>query len=263
MLYGDVIKSNINKKIADDLKNDWSGFKIALTNMDLLLKEMNIDISRFSSSWNVLLPILYYIYYNNEYINNVSGVRSYLTRAIMFNYFRSGTTGKLQQMKSNINSYNYDITIEMLDQISDLRVTDGKLEDVINSEKGSRIAGEVLYYISLNWINKAFKYEQDHLHPDSRFNSNKPINISVNDWKEWRGMRNRLPNLHLLEGRSNGSKNDMRLMDYYNDMNTGQQVDFCNAAMIPKNSSLQIEDFPTFYEERKALITQKIRELLG
>lgn len=26
-------------------------------------------------------------------------------------------------------------------------------------------------------------------------------------------MRNRLPNLHLLEGRSNGSKNDMRLCD--------------------------------------------------
>ncbi len=31
-------------------------------------------------------------------------------------------------MKSNINNYNYEITVDMLDQISDLRVTDGKIE---------------------------------------------------------------------------------------------------------------------------------------
>lgn len=30
-----------------------------------------------------------------------------------------------------------------------------------------------------------------------------------------------LPNLQLLEGRSNGSKSNMRLIDYCNDMNTG------------------------------------------
>lgn len=35
----------------------------------------------------------------------------------------------------------------MLDQITDLRVTDGKIEEIINSEKGSRVAGEALYYL--------------------------------------------------------------------------------------------------------------------
>lgn len=262
MLYGDVVKSNINKKIAEDLKNDWSGFKKALTNLERLLKEMKIDVSRFSSSWNVLLPIIYYIYYTPDYDKNIKGVRAYLLRAIFFSYFQSGTTTKLQQMKSNINSFDYEITIEMLDQMNDLRVTEGKIEDVLNSEKGSRVAGEVLYYLNLNWTNKSFKYEQDHLHPDSRFSESKPVSVSVEDWKRWRGMRNRLPNLHLLEGRSNGSKNDMRLIDYYNDMNDMQKMGFCNQAMIPQNVSLEIEDFEMFYEARKAVLTEKIRELL-
>ncbi|SEQ47447.1 Uncharacterized conserved protein, contains ParB-like and HNH nuclease domains [Virgibacillus subterraneus] len=263
MLYGDVVKSNINKKIAEDLKNDWSGFKRALINLESLLKEMKIDVSRFSRSWNVLLPIIYYVYFNPDYGKNINGVRAYLLRAIFFTYFQSGTTGKLQQMKSNINSFDYEITIEMLDQMNDLRVTEGKIEDVLNSEKGSRVGGEVLYYLNLNWTNKNFKYEQDHLHPDNRFNESKPVSVPIEDWKRWRGMRNRLPNLHLLEGRSNGSKNDIRLVDYYNDMNDDQKTDFCNQAMIPQDVSLEIEDFEKFYEARKAILTERIRELLG
>lgn len=264
MLYGDVVKSNINKKIAEELKNDWNGFKKALTNTESLLKEMNIDVSRFSSSWNVLLPIIYYIYYNpDHYGKNIKGIRAYLLRAIFFTYFQSGTTGKLQQIKSNINSFDYEITIEMLDQMNDLRVTEGKIEDVLNSEKGSRVAGEVLYYLNLDWTIKNLKYEQDHLHPDNRFMGNKPVSVSIADWKRWQGMRNRLPNLHLLEGRSNGSKNDMRLVDYYNDMNDEQKANFYKQAMIPQDSSLEIEDFEKFYEARKTILAEKIRELLG
>ena len=263
MLYGDVVKSTINKKIAEDLKNDWTGFKKALTNLESLLQGMKIDVSRFSGSWNVLLPIIYYIYFNADYEQNTDAIRAYLLRAIFFTYFQSGTTGKLQQMKSNINSFDFQITIEMLDQMNDLRVTDGKIEDVLNAEKGSRVAGEVLYYLDLDWLNKNFKYEQDHLHPDNRFNEGKPASVGIEDWKRWRGMRNRLPNLHLLEGRSNGSKNDMRLVDYYNDMNDQQRAAFREEAMIPDSVSLEFEDFESFYNARKALLTDKIRELLG
>ena len=57
-------------------------------------------------------------------------------------------------MKSNINNNEYEITIDMLEQMNDLRVTDGKIDDIINSEKGSRVAGEALYFLGIDWINK-------------------------------------------------------------------------------------------------------------
>ena len=44
-------------------------------------------------------------------------------------------------MKSNINENDYEITVDMLNQMNELRVTDGKIEDILNSEKGSRVAG--------------------------------------------------------------------------------------------------------------------------
>ena len=263
MLYGDVIKSNINKQIAEELKNNWSGFKKSLKDLESLLKEMKIEVSRFSSSWNVLLPIVYFIYYNPEYKDNTEGIRAYLIRAILFTYFQSGTTSKLQQMKSNINENDYEITVDMLNQMNDLRVTDGKIEDILNSEKGSRVAGEALYYLCLDWTNKNFKYEQDHLHPFDRFDGSKPVSVSMEDWRRWRGNRNRLANLQLLEGRSNGSKNDMRLIDYYNDMNDDQKAEFCKQAIIPDGVSLELEHFDEFYEKRKDVLATKLHKLLG
>ena len=264
MLYGDVVKSTISRTIAEELKNNWSAFKKALKNLEKVLKGFRIEISRFSSSWNVLLPVMYYIYYNpDNFENNTEAIRAYLMRAILFTYFQSGTTSKLQQMKSNINSYDYEITIDMLDQITDLRVTDGKIEDILNAEKGNRVAGDALYYLCLDWTNKNFKYEQDHLHPYDRFDGNKPVSVSMEDWRRWRGNRNRLPNLQLLEGRSNGSKNSMRLTDYYNDMNEEQRAEFCKQAMIPDGVSLEIEHFEEFYNKRKDILAKKIKALLG
>lgn len=263
MLYGDVVKSNINKQIAEDLKNNWNDFKTALNKLEDVLKDIKMEVSRFSGSWNVLLPVLYFIYYNPNFKNNTDDIRAYLIRAVLFTYFQSGTTGKLQQMKSRINDYNYEITVDMLDQISDLRVTDGKIEDIINTEKGSRVAGEALYYLSIDWVNKNFKYEQDHLHPFDRFDATKPIAVSHEDWLLWRENRNRLPNLQLLEGRSNGSKNDMPLIDYYNDMNDEQKEIFVKQAIIPKDTSLEISKFGLFYEKRKALLVERLKKLLG
>ena len=264
MLYGDVVKSNINKQIAEDLKNHWQEFKKALRNLETVLKSMKIEVSRFANSWNVLLPIIYFIYYNPEYEKNLEGIRSYLVRAVLFTDFQSGTTSKLQQMKSSINSYNYEITVDMMEnQISDLRATDGKIDDILNAEKGSRVAGEVLYFLGLDWINKNYKYEQDHLHPDERFNRTNPVSVPMEEWNKWRSNRNRLPNLHLLEGRQNASKNDMRLVDYYNDMNDEQKAVFRKEALIPDGVSLELEHFGEFYEKRKALLMDKIRQLLG
>lgn len=263
MLYGDVIKSNINKQIAEELKNNWSDFRKTLKNLEELLKEMKIEVSRFSSSWNVLLPIIYFMYYNPDYVDNKEGIRAYLVRSILFTYFQSGTTSKLQQMKSNINENDYEITVDMLNQMNDLRVTDGKIEDILNSEKGSRVAGEALYYLSLDWINKNFKYEQDHLHPYDRFDGSKPVSISMDDWRRYRGNRNRLANLQLLEGRSNGSKKDMPLIEYYNDMNDDQKAEFHKTAFIPDGVSLEFENFEEFYEKRKEILARKLKSLLG
>lgn len=264
MLYGDVIKSTISKTIATNLMNNWNSYKKALNNLSDILLKLKIDINRFANSWNVLLPIIYMIYYNPEdYLENLDDIRAYLIRAIFFSYFQSGTTSKLQQMKTNMNNFNSRITIEMLDQMSELSVTQGKIDDLLSVEYGSRIAGEILYYISREWTNLSYRYEQDHLHPNERFIQSKPLKVKYEDWTKWRTMRNRLPNLQYLDSSINRSKNDMPLIDFYNLMNKEQKETFISHSYIPTDDvTLEIEDFEKFYNKRSELLLKKIKELV-
>ena len=139
-----------------------------------------------------------------------------------------------------------------------------KIEDILNSEKGSRMASEALYYLSNEWLNSNFKYEQDHLHPCERFSDDNrnPSGIKFDEWKEWKGNRNRLPNLHLLEGRSNASKADMPLMSYVDDMNLEQKKLFYERSFIRPSISLEFDNFGMFYNERKKTLSIKLSELL-
>ena len=85
MLYGDVTKTIINQKVADDLKNNWSDFKIAFKNLQNAFEKLNIDMEHFVNDYTKLVPLIYYIYYNPEnYEENLNAIRS-------------GTPGKVQR----------------------------------------------------------------------------------------------------------------------------------------------------------------------
>lgn len=263
MLYGDVTKTIINQKVADDLKNNWSDFKIAFKNLQNAFEKLNIDMEHFVNDYTKLVPLIYYIYYNpDNYEENLNVIRAYLTRTIFFIYFRSGTPGKLQRLKTNINNNNMKITIDMLDSMAELQITESRIEDILNSEKGSRLVWEVLYFIGRDWIDKNTNYEQDHLHPESRFAETKPFSISMEEWKMWYNNRNRLPNLQLLNDLENKSKSNRRLIDYCNNMTDEQKQEFYKKSIIPQNVSLEFDNFEEFYEKRKELLKEKILELL-
>ena len=46
-------------------------------------------------------------------------------------------------------------------------------------------------------------------------------------------------------------------------MKDTEKVEFYEQAFIPKYISLEFEKFDEFYEKRKAILTDKLRELLG
>jgi hypothetical protein len=165
-------------------------------------------------------------------------------------------------MKSNINENNFAITVDMLNQMTEFKVTEGKIDDIINSEKDSRIVNEALYYLSLDWLDSSVKYEVDHLHPYAQFDS-KPIGVSLADWRNWHSNRNRMPNLHLLHGIANAKKLDSPLEIYINSMTSAQKQEFYEQAIIPEDASLSMSHFGEFYDKRKNLLVQRLRKLLN
>ncbi len=262
MLYGEVLKSNINKKAADSLKNNWEDFKSTLQKVEQLLAGMNIKVSRFASSWNVLLPVIYSVHNNPDYLEDADGIKAYLARAVLFTYFQSGTTQKLNTIGKAFAKNDFRITVDILDQIKGLNVTEDGIATILDSEKGGRIAKEALYFLGLDWVG-ATNYEQDHLHADRWFKGNRPGNITQETWFEWVKKHNKLPNLQFLVKRQNGDKGAMTLQDYYDDLDENNKAAFKHQAMIPEGASLDFNDFGDFYEKRKALLADKLRDLFG
>lgn len=188
-----------------------------------------------------------------------TGVKSFTKLLVELN------KNKISVDEEEYNSMKFDIKF----CVGKLSPTQFDIKSILDarfrSESTKQLAiDEAIVNVPIDWLNKNFKYEQDHLHPDNGFDMvQKPLSISMEDWKKWRSNRNRLPNLQLLVGRANASKSDKRLIDYYNDMNDEQKGIFHKEAMIPEDISLSIEDFDKFYDERKKLVIEKIRILLG
>lgn len=265
MLFADnVVKSSIDQKTADALKNSWEQFKTALKNTESILKEFNVAVKRFASSWNVLLPVIYAVYYNSE--NTVkqelkNNIFTYIVRAVLFKFFNSGTTSKLSALRAELYNHNFKFDLAWMNARNDLTVRDIYIEDILNCKKNDKIASEALFYLNRSWINSDLSYELDHLHPYASFDTT-IYGITNEQWMEWRINRDRLANLWPLIGSDNGSKNSTPLISYFNNKTVEQQETFLEHAMIPKGISLELSDFDAFYEKRREIMYKKLKDIL-
>lgn len=262
LLFGDVLKSNINAKTASELKRNWEYFKETLKKLASLLSSLNIETSHFATSWNILLPVIFFIYNNPDYEQDKYAIRAYIIRATLFTYFKSGTTSKLVQMRNKIvDECENRITFGLLDNMREFRITDERIEDLLNLEYGSKVAEEILYYLSSEWRDSKLQYNVDHLHPENAFNS-KPLSLTMEEWNKCRADRNKLPNLELLDESWNKSRHDKPLFDFYEDSDDTWKIQFKEHAILPENVSLELENFREFFEARKELLKEKIKSML-
>lgn len=263
MLYGDVLKSCIDKTVASELRDNWKKFCSNLQDLKTVLTQLNFHVNDFSDRWNVLLPIIYEIDKNPDYLDNIDGIRCYLLRALFFTYFQNGTTAKLAKLKDAINEYNFSIEEDLLDQINELKLNDQKIEDILNTEKG-KLTKTILSILYANKTVFSENYEQDHLHPRVCFDKNKPIGVTDEQWREWHKNRDKLPNLQYIPKSRNASKNDIPLYDYFNCIpSETERQEFLDTSLIPKDISLEIKDFGKFYDARKKILKEKIKNLLS
>ena len=143
MLYGDVSKSCIDKKVADSLKNNWNKFCRNLDNLKIVLEKLNLFVSDFSDRWNVVVPVVFLIDRNPDFLDCIGGIKCYLYRAMFFTYFQNGTTAKLSKLRNAIAECDFILSDDLLDQIPELAVNEQKIEDILNAEKG-KLTGIVL-----------------------------------------------------------------------------------------------------------------------
>lgn len=151
-----------------------------------------------------------------------------------------------------------------------LEITDLDIEEILEYSKGPY----TFMVLSLLYPNLKFdqiKFHQDHIHPASLFTNEQQEKIAIakEKWSDWEQMKDKLPNLQLMEGKENESKNNTSFKTWLNgkDANENPSVPdvtrFMKDNYIPDNVNLDLIDFAAFYKSRKNLLRVEIKKVLA
>jgi hypothetical protein len=271
-------KENIEK-----IKNEWKNIKSAISKSIDLLVEFGFSGENLTSQ-NAVLPIAYHFMKGgNESTNSISEMRKYLIYAMLKQVYGSHGDQVLTilrdalRMEEDNNYILLQTEFSLIARIEknlpgnkSFEITNEDIEEILQYKKGSY----TFMVLSLLYPNLRFgqiKFHQDHIHPASLFTDAKlkKYNIPETKWKEWQEMKDQLPNLQLMEGEENKSKNDTLFKEWLegtDSNNTANVVDMTKFKIdnyIPENINIGLENFEEFYTKRMSLLRTKIENVLG
>lgn len=293
-LFHNSIKFQINsfdKNFIETIEAKWEGIKNCFIETFRLLKSFGLNASTLSSN-NAVLPILYFIYHKNlteKIVDSVSQkenralIKKWLLRALILKPFGgSGDTVLTNMRKAFIkdfkqNSGNYfDENIDKfpLEKIEKEARYTQNIDDEFLEEK------EIIYYrkndaetfaiLSLLYPHLDYKnnnFHKDHLHPESAYKEYEKMGEERHKQDEsydyWDfEVYDSLPNLQMLDANENESKNAKSLKEWV-DTNCGNnRKDFLDKHLIP-DIDLSLANFDEFYEARKKLLIEKLKNILN
>lgn len=270
-------KENIEK-----IKNEWENINSAINKAVDLLVEFGFNGENLTSQ-NAVIPIAYYfVKEGNELPNSKKEIKKYIIHALLKQIYGGQGDLVLSTIRDALRKKDRDnYVLEQTDFSFNLLlnaklpgnkaliITNEDIEEILEYRKGPY----TFMMLSLLYPNLRFgqvKFHQDHIHPASLFADAKlkKYDIPKEKWKRWQEMKDRLPNLQLMEGKENESKNKTPFKNwlYGKDANENPNVSdidrFKKDNYIPTGLSLDFKDFEYFYEARKNMLRDEIKKVL-
>lgn len=266
----------------EKIRDEWPKIANAIEQTADLLVEYGFSHSLLTSQ-NATIIIAYYLYKGGAVNDNTKAdIKKYLIHALLNgiygssqdqliaflrNSFREASkdaTGKTTY-KLKYSQFSFDELLKLeLPSRKTLYVTDIELENLLTYRKGA----SSFFVLSLLYPNLKYKevqFHQDHIHPASKFTADTFSSLSLSDeeQEEWMKMRDMIPNLQLMEGRQNESKNAEDFETWLGKKEPSEQQHFKITNYIPENESLEFRNFKSFFEKRKTKLGEALRKVLA
>jgi uncharacterized protein with ParB-like and HNH nuclease domain len=254
------------------IKKNWNDIKSSLIILCEILPEIGYkNLPNLSD--NALIPIAYYIKKGGNYktIKAKKNLQQYYVVSQVNGIFGGQGDQVLEKIRTEIkkqlkkdNTLNYQ-------NFRDLKLPGSKtfelnLEELV--ENVSYYSPHAYFLLSLIYPTVDFKvrrYEVDHIHPRSKFNSANLKSIGIEDdetienWMDEK--RDLLPNLQLLAFRDNTSKKAKTIIDYLKDKPLRERREFMKENLIPADwKMLELKNFDDFFKYRKKQLVNKLKK---
>lgn len=263
------------KKFRDDhtkqaIVAQWKQISAAIRDVrDYLYSKTFIRSDHALPSYLTLIPIIYYRFHYAAQWQHVQGVDTYLLRTLLCGAFSGRPDGLIDKCIRQINQSKNFVVGEMFDVIHN----DGRNLDVTDDTLLQASYGSKTIHLIFNLWYRQFNYQPayagnlpqvDHVFPQSVLRAVKDHNPQSGRQALMRyptAVRDQLANCMLLTADENGfqGKCDKLPAEWFAD----KSDKYLQMHLIPARPSLwELDKFDEFIEARKALITEKLRELV-
>ncbi len=253
------------------IKSSWNDIENALNKTVDILVSFGFSDSRLTSNNAIIIIAYYFMKGGNESIEDKESIRKYLLHALIKNIYGGQGDQVISALRNEIRIEDeYTLKSKTFPDFTNIKLPSNKtfkinsedIEEFLSYKKGSK-AFHLLLLLYPNIKFTEVSFHQDHIHPDSGFSRNELQNIGITDEdkiKEWIEKKDTLPNLQLMEGIQNISKNKTPFSKWFE--NKVEDKDkFRKDNYIP-DTALGFSNFETFYNERQDLIRIKLHNIL-
>lgn len=278
------VDKSISTKVADfkkdraaAIRDEWAGIANAVASACDLLLEYHYTSASLSSE-NAVIPIVYYCFMHSKpsYKSNSeqwNELRKYLAIAQINGIFSGAPDSSLDRVirprdGKNVFGFKQIGKQFSMDKLSKLhvsgkktfRMTEEDIEGLLELEKDDRHTFAVLSLLYPDIRTDLQYLHVDHMHPRSSFTQKRLSELGLDEEKqqEWEYYCNTLPNLQLLPGRDNESKNAMSLEEWAKDPGNKQFLRF-----VDEDASLRFEDFEDFMNARRMKMKDELCRIFG
>lgn len=264
------------------IRDEWPRIADAITKTVDLLTEFGFS-GPVLTSQNATIILAYYLHKGGSLdAESKAGMRKYLIHALLNTIYGSAQEQLISTLRGAFREeavtesgakfyrgtrpqFSFDelLAIE-LPQQKRLTITEDDLERFLSHAKGpGAFFVLTLLYPHLRYSEVAF--HQDHIHPFSGFTEERFAEMGVpeTEWPEWWDSRDRVPNLQLLEGLRNISKNATPLHEWLAGVSPAELRNFVANNYFPDGVGLEFKDFRAFYAQRKEILRRELRKILA
>lgn len=263
------------------IRNDWRRISKAITDTVDLLVEYGFN-GNLLTSQNATIIIAYYLYKGGETdTQSKAEIRKYLVHALLKNLYSTSQDQLITKLRDSLRADDktkpgsYTILCKKfvfknllsldLPGRQSFAVTELDIDLFLESKKGpASFFVLTMLYPGLRYAQVQF--HQDHIHPAASFAKEKfqEMGLPSDQWNNWQALRDCVPNLQLLEGRQNESKNATPLKKWvFEELTEANRDWFQKTNFFPANVGLDFENFINFFEGRKALLKTELMKVLA
>ena len=271
---------NFNRENMNTFESKWDDIKRALILTVQLVSSFGFT-GHSLTAHNSILPIAYYLYTKDpgdpflthaRFDQDRKQIHQWLIRSLLKSgVWGSGLDTLLTDLRRTIghgvvDGYPVDsIRDAMARRGRQLVFEEEEIEDLADMRYGDRLTFALLSLL-FPFVDLRNQFHVDHIFPAARFTDSRLKGAGVPDEKipDFRDFKDRLANLQLLQGAVNIEKSTTMpaewLTQAYNSHASKCEYEERHLLGVVPQS---IEEFDTFYRERRERLKGRIRELLG